>query len=158
MEYELKIQILHKFLRLLLCFRLGVDCIHGSVDTDCGPSLYTVDDSLADVGHVQQLVFAEFAKNIIHLLASSEAVADADADSGILLCSDHLVDVGQAVVTARASVLAQTQCSERDIQVVRNHDQILYGNLELVHPVTHCLSAEVHVSGRFQEMELPALE
>ena len=41
---------------------------------------------------------------------------------------------------------------------IGNDHEVLYRNLQLIHPVTHSLSAEVHVCGWLEQVEFPALE
>ena len=75
----------------------------------------------------------------------SEFVADSDTYACIILSADHLIDIRKTIMSAGTSVLSEAECAERNIQVVRNDEKVLYRNLQFVHPVAYSLAAEVHV-------------
>ena len=94
----------------------------------------------------------------IDLPATGETVSDADPDPGILVGIQLEFDILQSVVSARTAGTPHPQGAEREVQVVGNHDQVLQREVQLLHPVADGVTAEVHVRGRLEQGEMPALE
>ena len=61
-------------------------------------------------------------------------------------------------MAAVAAPAAETDRPQGEVEVVADDDEILDAQMELVHPVTDGVAAEVHVSGGFEQGELPAFE
>ena len=139
-------------------FGLGIHGIHGSVYANSSPCLYTVNYSFADSFHFLFFLFAQLAQNESYLLTSAEIVADTYSYACIFLSTDEFGDIGEAVVSSSTSVLSESQGSERNVEVVRDDDDVFYRYLELVHPITYSFAAEVHVCGWLEQKEFPALE
>ena len=91
-------------------------------------------------------------------MATTEIIADSNPDSRIVLIADEFVDVLKTVVPSGTASLAQAKGSERDVQVIGYYHEVFQRNVQFVHPVTHSFTAEIHVGGRLQKVELPALE
>ena len=137
---------------------LGIYGVHGPICAYCSPCLHAIDDPLADFSHLLLLFLAELSEHEAYLLSFAEVVSDSDSDAGLFLGAYQFCDVGQSVVSSCASVLSESECSERNVEVVRDDDHVLNGYLELVHPVTYSLSAEVHICGWLEQKEFSALE
>ena len=134
-----------------------VDPGHGFVGTDKNPIQDPLGDLFAELWHFLALFGAEFAENVVDLLSFVEVVADAHTDAAIVLGSDGLGDVAQAVVAAVAAVHSHSERAEREIDVVANDDKTLFGNGEFLEVVPHGVAAEVHICRGLQEIERPAL-
>ena len=146
------------FCLVILGLGARIDGVHGPVRAYGSPCLYAIYDPFAYFRHFRILLLAQFAKHVSYLLTASEIISDSDPDPGILLGADELGDVCETIMPSGASVLAQTECAERDVEIVGYDDEALRLYLQLVHPVAHCLAAQIHVCGRLQKRELPAFE
>ena len=143
--------LLFRFFRSL--FRTSIHDVHGPVRSDGRPCLDAFNDSLADVRNLLFFVLVEFTENITDLLAASEFVADADADSCVILSADKLVDVCKPVVSSCASVLAESQCTERYVKVIRDDKEVCQESIRISQITDICpFSTEPAISYK----ELPA--
>ena len=106
--------------------------------------------------HHGELFGRKLAQHPVHLTAAREFVADAEAQAGVLLCAEHLTDAPQTVVPALAAGGLEAQVAEGQRQIVDGYEQVLQGNVALVHPVAHGVAAQVHVGGGLEQDEFIA--
>ena len=95
---------------------------------------------------------AEAAEDEIHLCASREVVADAEAQPVVALSAERLGYVLQAVVPAVAASLPDAYRAEWQAEVIDHDQHVLYGYLLLQEPVADGVAGEVHI-GRWLEQD-----
>ena len=136
----------------------SVVLVHGDVEAGEAERLDDVDGRGqlgVDDGTV---VGIEAAEHEVHLCAGREAVADAHAQTGVLLRTEHLLDVAQPVVSARTALALEAQGADGQGEVVDDDEQVLAGDVLLVQPVADGVAAEVHERGGLEQHELAVLD
>lgn len=103
--------------------------------------------------HGLEVFIGKLSQYEVNLSAAWEIVADAKAQTGVLLRAEHTADVLQSVVSGLTASRSHSQLPERQREVVDHHENIFQGNFLLVHPVAHRVSGEVHVGGGFEQRE-----
>ncbi len=100
--------------------------VHCDVDTrqyEAFDDLHTQVDGRLKLLHV---FLGVFAQHPVYLSATWIIVADAHAQSGIVL-SDKLLDMSQSVVSAVASVGLQSESAERQGELIADDEQSASG-------------------------------
>ena len=145
-------------LNLLELFFNSIEYIHGSVWPDCNEIFNSADYTLADFRHGGFLIIGHAAYDEIYLPAFLEIVSYADSDSRVVLCSEEFLNILKAVVSSVAAFLSHSESAERKVQVIADHQDILHGDVQFVHPVAYSVATEVHISGRLEQCKLSSLE
>ena len=91
---------------------------------------------------------------IVDLMALAEVVAYSKAQAGVVGCSQRACDVLEAVVAAVAALSLETQGSHGQCKVVHDYEYIFQGDFLLLHPVTYCIAAQVHICRWLEQYEL----
>ena len=128
---------------------------------DLFTNIQMIDDgSEKDIlGNTYQYCLRKFAENEAYeIIIGRGLFADSDLYSREGIRAKMRNYALKPIMSARTSILAQTQRTERNIKVVRNDKNIFNRDLQFIHPVSHSLTAEIHIGRRFQKMKLPALE
>ena len=94
---------------------------------------------------------------MLYLHAARKIVADAHAETGIVL-SDELLDMSQPVVPAIGAVGLQAELSDGDGHLVGDDEQSLLVDILLAQPKAHGIAAEVHEGGGLEQEDFPALQ
>ena len=145
-------------LSLLGLFFYSIEYIHGSVRPDCNEIFNSADYAVADFRHGGLLLVGHAAYDEIHLPTFLEIVSDADSDSRIVLCPEEFLNVLKAVVPSVAAFLSHSEGTEWKVQVIADHQDVFYRDVQFVHPVADSVAAEVHISGRLEQCKLSSLE
>ena len=126
--------------RTILLGRLfPVELIHRDVNSCEYERFYNLFGSLDNRLKGCFLFVREFAKDIVHLLALGKVVADADAQTCIVL-PDELLDVSQTVMAAARAFSSEAELSLRKVFVINNHEKVTVGNIFLFQPIAHSIT------------------
>lgn len=140
---------------ILLELALCVDEIHCSVYAGHSPGPDACNGLFRQSGNLGRLFRREAAKHEIHLATLHEFMTDSAAQSGVVSCSDELLYVLETVMPSVAPVFPEPECAERKVDVIAYNHYVLNRNFELVHPVSYCIPAQIHIGGWLQKMEVP---
>ena len=94
----------------------------------------------------------------IYLTAAREVIAQTETQTTEHIGTQFFNDVGQAVVAAVSTLLAEAQRTQRQSDVIVDNQKILNWNLLLLQPVFYRLAAEIHVGRRLDDKQSLALE
>ena len=139
------------------CDLLSVVLIHGALYAFEGigaDGVGSQGDALVHGGH---LLVSETSENEIYLSAAGEVVADAETQAGVLLRAEDGGDMAETVVASLAAAGFHTQRTERQGEVIGDDEELVDGDFLLVKPVTHGITAEIHIGGGLEEEELLVL-
>ena len=142
---------------ILLDLTFGIDEIHRFVNAGHRPGLYTCYCLFRQSRDFGRLFRRETAEYEIHLAPLLEFVSDSAAQSGKISCPYEFLYVLETVVPSVAPVFPEPEGPEGKVDVIADYHYVLNGNLKFVHPVSYGISAQVHVGGGFQKVEIPAL-
>lgn len=131
--------------------------VHGEVGAGKAEGLDGIGRVLEHLGHFRHFLGWEFAEHIVYLATSREAVAHAEAQTGVGLRAELGGDVLEAVVAGVRPLFADTYRAERKGKVVDHHKQLVEGQFLFVHPIAHGHAAEVHECGGLEQQQLAVL-
>ena len=140
-----------------LGLRTCVEIIHRPVRTNGAEIADPFYHPLGQSRHFGLLFISQASEHEINLPAIAEIVADAHAYAGVLARAYALLNVLESVVAAITAVLAHPQRAERYVEIVADDDEILNRDAQLLKPETHRIATEVHIGGRFQQIQLATL-
>ena len=103
--------------------------------------------------HGFEVLLSKLSQYEVNLSAAGEIVADAKAQTGILLRAEHTADMFQSVVSGFAAAWAHSQLPEGQREVVDHHEHVFHRDFLLVHPVAHRVAREIHVGGGLEKRE-----
>ena len=106
--------------------------------------VYSGEDETLDDLHTQvdggleslQLFLGITAEHPVNLHATGKVIADAHAQTGIVL-ADELLDMSEAVMTAVGATGLQAELSQGQRHIVANDEQPLLVDVLLVQPIAH---------------------
>ena len=127
--------------------------------------VYSGEDEALDDLHTQvdggleslQLFIGITAENPVNLHATGKVIADAHAQTGIVL-TNELLDMSKAVVTAVRTIGLQAELSQGQRHIVADDEQPRLVDVLLVQPIAHGIAAEVHERGGLQKEHFPSLD
>ena len=131
--------------------------IHGAVDTLQAERRDDFGGEFEAVGQQFLLLVGPFAEHEVALCSASEVVAYTEANSGVVLRAEYGLYVAQAVVPAVATLLADTDSTERKVEVVHQDEHVLHGDFLLLQPIAHGVAAEVHIGAWLEQDHLRIL-
>ena len=95
---------------------------------------------------------------VVTLSRSSRVlVSYTETHAGVGVGTDDGLDVPQSVVAAVRALFANPDGTERQVQVVHQHEHVLHGDLLLLKPVPHGVAGEVHIRGGFEQYHFGVL-
>lgn len=104
--------------------------------------------------HLLLIFRTESAKYKVNLPTAWEIVAYSKLQAVVGLCAEHLCNVVKPIVPAVRTALPHADGANGQAEVIDDNEQFFQSYLFLLHPISHGVSAEVHVSGWLQENEL----
>ena len=136
----------------------GIQFSHRLLSSGKCPCLDSSADFFGYRRKLQQLFGEETSQHEADLTAFAEIVADPYPYTRVVAALEQLFYVAEAVMPAVAAAQAHPDGAEREVDVVADHYEVLLRNLQLVHPVADGVSAQIHISGRLEQVEAAALD
>ena len=127
--------------------------VHGKLNAAQRETLYHLGGHVQPFGQGSLVLGRQVAEHIVDLSAAGEVVADAEAQTCVLLGAEHLCDMAQSVVARLAAAGFHAERAEGKSEVINDHEESFQLYLLFVHPVAHGVATEVHIGGRLEEEE-----